>query len=134
MNKMRVLLCLSSALIVAACTASSAQTAKTQAPGDVVAVVGSSPITLAEVDEKALQQPVSNFGGAKLSQALYEARVAALDNLVANRLFDQEAKARHVDRAALIETEITSKIVAVTDADVALWYQTNQNRVQGASL
>jgi protein-disulfide isomerase len=34
----------------------------------------------------------------------------------------------------LIEKEITLKVPAVTEAEIAAWYQANQGRVQGASL
>ena len=119
--------------LLAACS-SSAQQPRAMAPDEVVATVGPSRITLAQVDERALQQPASSFGQVKLSQALYEARRAALDELVANALIDQEAKARGVDRAALVNAEITSKVPSVTDADVTGWYQANQARVQGAPL
>jgi protein-disulfide isomerase len=120
-------------LLLTACS-TSAQPAKRQVASDVVATVGSTSITLGEVDDKALQQPTGNFGGMKLSQALYEARRSTVEELVANLLIDQEAKSRGVDRAALIEKEITAKISAVSDVEIAQWYQANQNRVQGASL
>jgi len=94
----------------------------------------STSITLAQVDDKALQQPASSFGSLKLSQALYEARRNALDDLIATALMDQEAKQRGVDRSALIEKEITSKVEPVTENEVTAWYQANQNRVQGATL
>jgi len=122
------------ALVLSACSPTSAQPAKTQAPGDVVATVGSRSITLAQVDEKALQQPTASFGPVTLAQALYEARRGAIDEIVANLLLDQEAKARGIDRAELVEKEIGSKVAPVTDIDVANWYQVNQGRVQGASL
>jgi len=121
-------------LLVTACSSTSAQPARRQTPSDVVATVGSTSITLGEVDDKALQQPTGNFGGMKLSQALYEARRTAVEDLVANALMDQEAKARGMDRSALIEKEITAKVSAVNDAEIAQWYQDNQARVQGASL
>jgi hypothetical protein len=120
--------------VVTACSQTSAQQAKRPAPADTVATVGGTPITLAEVDDKALEQPVSNFGSAKLSQALYEARRAALDELVAAKLIDEAAKAQGIERAALIEKEITAKVQAVSDADVTAWYQANQGRLQGAPL
>ena len=120
--------------VLTSCSSTSAQQAKRLTPSDVVATVGSAPITLAEVDDKALDQPASNFGSAKLSQALYEARRAALDELVANRLMDDAAKAQGVDRAALIEKEITAKIPPVSETDVATWFQANQGRLQGAPL
>src|SRR5262249_41294770 len=91
-------------------------------------------ITMAQVDDKALQQATSNFGSMKLSQALYEARRMAIDEMVANALMDQEAKTRGIDRATLVEKEIGSKAAPVTDVDVASWYQANQSRVQGAAL
>jgi protein-disulfide isomerase len=117
-----------------ACSLTSAQQSKQPAPTDVVATVGSTSITLAQVDEKALQQSVTNFGSVKLAQALYEARRAAVDDLVANVLIDQEAKARGTDRSALVEKEITSKVAQVNDDEIAQWYRANQSRVQGASL
>src|SRR5689334_12564452 len=118
----------------AACSSSAQQATRQPAPNDVVATVGSTPITLAEVDEKALQQPASDFGSSKLIQALYSARRSALDDLIATRLFDAEAKAQKVERSALIEKEITSKIAPVSDAEIEQWYRANQARVQGASL
>ncbi len=120
--------------LLTACSPTSAQQTKRLSPNDVVATVGSTPITLGEVDEKALQQPVNNFGSVKLAVALYQARRAALDELVANRLMDEAAKAQGIDRPALVEKEITSKIRPVTEDDIGFWYQTNQARVQGASL
>ena len=119
-------------LVAAACSSTSAQQTRRPAPTEVVATVGSAEITLAEVDDKALEQPAPT--GVKLSQALYEAREAALEDIIANKLFDAAAKAQGIDRAALVEKEITAKISPVSDAEIAAWYQANQNRVQGASL
>jgi protein-disulfide isomerase len=121
-------------IVLAACSRTSAQPARQLAPTDVVATVGATRITLADVDEKALQQPVSNFGSVKLSQALYDARRAAIDEIVASALMDAEAKARGIERATLVEKEIGDKVPAVTDADVVAWYQANQSRVQGAPI
>ena len=47
---------------------------------------------------------------------------------------DDAAKAEGIGRPALVEREITAKIRPVTDDDIAFWYQTNQSRVQGATL
>src|SRR6185503_7894803 len=120
--------------LVTACSSAAQQSTPQPAPTDVVATVGSSSITLSEVDERALQQPASDVGSAKLSQALYNARRAAVDEIVANRLLDEAAKAQGIERTALIEKEITGKIKTVTEAEIGEWYQANQNRVQGASL
>ena len=48
-------------MLVGACS-SSAQPARTPAPGDVVATVGSTLDHAGQVDEKALEQPAGNFG------------------------------------------------------------------------
>jgi protein-disulfide isomerase len=120
--------------LLTACSSTSAQPAKRPSPTDTVATVGAASITLAQIDDKALEQSASSFGTMKLSQALYEARRNAVEELIATTLMDQEAKTRGVDRAALVEQEITSKVPQVADADVAAWYQANQNRVQGATL
>jgi protein-disulfide isomerase len=121
-------------LVVAGACSTSAQPTKQPAPSDVVATVDGSPVTLADVDVKALQQPASSFGDAKLMQALYVARRAALDEIIGNRLMDAEAKARGIDRATLIEREISAKAPAPTEAEITAWYQANPARVQGAPL
>ena len=121
-------------LVAFAACSSAAQSTRQPAPSDVVATVGGTPITLAEVDERALQQPASEFGTAKLGQALYSARRAALEEIVATKLLDEEARAQRIERAALIEKEITAKIPAISETDVAEWYRVNQGRVQGATL
>jgi protein-disulfide isomerase len=119
--------------LLTACSTNAQQTRQPQ-PRDVVAMVGSSPITLEEVDARALQEPVTSFGGAKLVQALYMARRATIEEIVANRLLDAEAKARGIDRATLVEREIASKTPAPTEAEIAAWYQANPARVNGATL
>jgi len=121
------------ALVVLSACSSSAQQARRTAPNEVVATVGTKSITLSEVDDKALEAPASNFGG-KLSQALYDARRLALDEMIASILMDEAARAEGIDRAALVEKEITKKAPAVSDAEIAAWYQANQARVQGRSL
>ena len=119
-------------LLLTACTTAAQQ--RKNSPSDVVATVGATSITLEQVDERALQQPAANFSSLKLSQALYEARRAAADEIVGDTLIDQEAKRRGMERSVLYEQEIASKDAAVTDADAAAWYQANQQRVQGATL
>jgi Skp family chaperone for outer membrane proteins len=121
------------ALVVLTACSSAAQPARRPAQNEVVATVGSKPITLAEVDDKALEAPTANFGG-KLSQALYDARRLALDEMIASLLMDDAARSEGIDRAALVEKEITSKVSPVTDAEISAWYQANQARVQGRSL
>lgn len=122
------------ALVAVAACSTSAQPARQQSASDVVATIGGTPLTLAEVDRVALKEPASAFGSARLEQALYIARRAAIDEIVGNRLMDAEAKTRGIERAALVEREITSKAGTPTDAEVTAWYQANPARVQGAPL
>src|SRR5215470_3405739 len=114
-----------------ACSSNAQQAERYQGPSDVV---GNVSITLADVDQKALQQPANDFGTTKLVLAIYEARRAAIDDIAGEKLIDIEAKARGVTTTALIDQEITSKIQPVTDADVTAWYNANSARVKGASL
>src|SRR5437762_6729190 len=123
---------LATAIVLATACSTAAQPARRPVPTDIVATVGSTPIMLSEVDDKAREQPAQ--GGVKLSLALYDARHAALDDLIANRLMDDAAKAQGIDRSALVEKEITSKVQTVTDFDVNTWYDANKARVQGAPL
>jgi protein-disulfide isomerase len=127
---------LNAAIAVVFLTACStaAQPARAPLPSDVVGTVNGVSITLADVDERAMQAPAGNFGSLTLFQALYEARRAALDEIIGNRLLDQEAKARGNDRATLTEREVASRVTQPTETDVNAWYQANSGRVQGASL
>jgi protein-disulfide isomerase len=134
MPSARAAVLFTSFVFLAGCSSGLAQPARTQGPADVVATVGSTSITLAQVDERAMQQPASNFAQMKLSQAIYEARRAALDAIVGDTLIAQEAKTRGMDRDALVDQQITSKVSPVSDLDIAEWYQANQSRVQGATL
>ena len=45
-----------------------------------------SPITLPRSTSRRCSQPASNFGGVRLAQALYQARRAALDEIIGNAL------------------------------------------------
>jgi protein-disulfide isomerase len=122
------------ALILSGCSRTSAQQRLMPGPGDVVATVGSTAITLAQVDEKALQQAASTFGAMKLSQALYEARRAVIDQMIDDELINQDAKARKLEPAAVVQQEITAKVAAVTDDDIVAWFKANQGRLQGATI
>jgi protein-disulfide isomerase len=120
-------------LALAACS-TAAQPIRQQTADDVVATVGGARITLGEVDARALTAPAANFGNLPLAQALYEARRAVLEEMIGNRLIDADAKTRGVERDALVQQEITAKVAAPSDGEVAEWFKANQARVQGATL
>jgi protein-disulfide isomerase len=65
---------------------------------------------------------------------VFEARRAALETLVGDRLIAAEATARKVDKEALIEQEIGSKVVVPTVSEITAWYQANPSRVGGATF
>src|SRR5712692_7557874 len=109
-------------VLVAGCSSTSAQQTRQQLPSDVVGKVGSTSITLAQVDDKALKMPADNFGSTKLGQALFEARRAALEEIIGDMLIDAEAKARGLERAKLLDQEIDSKIAPPTEVEIAAWY------------
>ncbi|MGE3958817.1 MAG: thioredoxin domain-containing protein [Vicinamibacterales bacterium] len=126
------------AMLLTACSSTNAEqgsaATKQPAQSEVVARVGDTPITLEEVDVRALQEPVTSFGSAKLVQALYMARRATIEEIVANKLLDEEARRRGIDRPTLVEREIAAKAPAPTEAEVTAWYQANPQRVNGATL
>lgn len=125
---------LAASLLLAGACSTSAQQPKRQGPTDVVATVGTTSITLDQIDQKAMQEPAASFGSLKLAQAIFEARRAAAEEMIGNMLIDQEAKRRSVERTVLYEQEITSKMKPVVEGDIAAWYQANQQRVQGATI
>jgi hypothetical protein len=127
-----ILACAAPVIVLITACSTAAQPARPPSPNDTVAKVGSTAILLSQVDDRALQQPAAAFGNARLGQALYLARRAALEELIGNQLMDAEAKARGIDRATLVEREIASAAPTPTDADITAWYQANQGRVQGA--
>jgi protein-disulfide isomerase len=130
---LKTILVIVSACATIACSTAAQQT-RTQQPTDVVATVGGTGITLAQVDELAMQQQTAPFGNVKLAQALYLARRAAVDELVANALLAREASARGIAGDALIAQEVTSKVTAPSDGEIDAWYQNNKDRLRGAAL
>lgn len=119
-------------LVFGAC--SSAAQSSQQSPSDTVATVGTTSITLAEVDALALTQPAADFGSLTLGQALYESRRATLERMVGDMLIEREAASLTIDTAVLIDREVTAHIVPTTGEDVQAWYDNNPARVQGATL
>ena len=111
-----------------------AQTSPKQASSDVVATVGEKKITLAEVDEIAMKQVAEQFGNLRLEQAIYAARRGAIEDIIAQRLFDDAASTEKIEPAKLLDREVTGKVATPTDAEVTTWYLANQERVQGATL
>jgi len=122
------------ALFIATACSTSAQPPRAPLPTDVVATVDQRSITLAEVDERALNQSAGSFSSLRLSDALYEARRAAIDDMINLTLVDRQAKTLGIDPQELLQREVVGKAVEPTEFDIAAWYKANPQRVQNAPI
>ncbi|HEY7699530.1 MAG TPA: SurA N-terminal domain-containing protein, partial [Vicinamibacteria bacterium] len=96
--------------------------------GGVVAHVGDQQITLDEVDARAQKANMKAF------QELYEARKEALEELVADALLEQEARARGMSQEDLEAKEIHGKVAAVDEQEVRAFYDQNRARLGDRTL
>ncbi len=96
------------------------------APPDVVARVGGEPITAAELQELVAGEVVDLRG------KLYEARKGALDQMIAERLVEAEAKKRNLTTDQLMQAEIEAKAPAPTPAEIEAFYNENAGRIRGS--
>ena len=96
-------------------------------PG-VAATIDGKPVTLAEIDEKILKTNM------KLAQQLYEARKAAVDQVVLDRAFAKEAADKKVSVDEIVKAKVTEKVKPVTDADIQEYFNANTARMQGKTL
>jgi hypothetical protein len=95
---------------------------------DIAAQVGDLTITLEEVDRKAMATNLNAY------QALYTARMKALDEIIAEQLLQKAAAGRGITVEELVRTEITEKVKPVTDADVETFYNQNRARMGNRTL
>jgi hypothetical protein len=96
-------------------------------PG-VAAYIGGKPVTMQELDAKALKTDM------KLAQSLYDARRAALDQVLMERLLGEDAAAQKITVDDLIKKRVAEKAKPVTDADVETYYKANSARMGGKTL
>ena len=96
-------------------------------PG-VAATIGGKPVTIQELDAKALKTDM------KLAQSLYDARRAALDQVLMERLLGPDAAAKNITVDQLIKERVAEKAKPVTDADVETYYKANSARMSGKTL
>jgi len=94
---------------------------------DVVAEIGGQKISMQEMDDFLHKTNGQAF------QAFYDARRAALDQLIAKRLMESEAAARKVTVEKL-QQDVVAGIPATTDADVEAFYNQNKGRMGAATL
>jgi protein-disulfide isomerase len=127
MNAMKKLLSLTAVVVLVACSP-----ARAQQGSEPAARVGDQVITIKQLEDRwASQDPAQH---ADALQTLYDGRRAALDDIVAQMLIEQAAKAKGVTPQAFEDAEVGKRLKPVTDADVAAFYQANISQMQGRSL
>ena len=129
-----------------------AQTAKRRGAvrKPVVATPQPEPVTLRPATPRPAQQPISlvivngqTFTSANLEPALrneferlddklVEARNAILDREINTLLFQVEAKKRRVDTRRLYELEVTSRVPAITPAEIKKFIDDNRQQIEGS--
>jgi protein-disulfide isomerase len=132
------LLLAAASLGVAGCTPQEADGTKTSSPASKAADSGSKTGTVATVDGVPItQEQLEEHVSAKLVEIdnqRFEVLSEGLDDLIADKLFEKEAKARGVTEEALAQTEITAKIPEATDSEVQQVFDANKAQLQGQTL
>ncbi|MBI3072412.1 MAG: thioredoxin domain-containing protein [Deltaproteobacteria bacterium] len=93
-----------------------------------VAKVGDTSITFATLLDKSKNQlgPVKTEYLTKRHEILK----GALDEMVEQKLLDLEAKARSIDRGALLKAEVDSKVPAPSDDEIKKFYEMVKDRLE----
>ncbi|NIM00225.1 MAG: hypothetical protein GTN89_04895 [Acidobacteria bacterium] len=111
------------AVLAVGCASSEANGGK-EAEGSVVARVGDTVITSAELDKEVSKRD------AKAFQAYYDAKKRVLDQMINQRLIDAELERRGIEENEL-RTQVMGGVAPVTDEDVRAFYDQNQAQMGG---
>jgi protein-disulfide isomerase len=123
-------LSIAAALVLALACSAPAQQASSAS--DTAARIGDRTVTVKELDEH--WQKSAPGPHAQALQALYDGRREALDEIVADQLIAQAAKAKSVTAEQYMQAEVGKRIKPVTDADIVTFFQENQGQMQGRPL
>ncbi len=93
-----------------------------------MATVGARVITRAELENHVRPKLI------EIDNARFEALREGLEELVAEELVKQEAKARGVTPEALLKAEVDDKVTAPTDAEIQAVYDENKEDLEGQTL
>jgi protein-disulfide isomerase len=93
-----------------------------------VATVGSDTITRADLEKHVKPKLI------EIDNERYDALREGLDEMVAESLVKQEAKARNMTPEALEKAEVLDKVPAPSDADVQKLYDENKEQLNNAPL
>jgi protein-disulfide isomerase len=129
MNVMKKVLTLVTVITLLACSSSPAQQAGGNEPA---ARIGDRTITVKELEDRwGALAPAEH---AEAVQKLYDGRRAALDEIVADMVISDAAKAKGMTPEAFTQAEVAKRAKKITDADVVSFYQSNIGQMQGRSL
>jgi protein-disulfide isomerase len=129
MKHMAKVLALTAVITILACSSSPAQ----QGGGDQPAArVGDRTITIKELEERWTKTDPAEH--AEALRKVYEGRRAALDEIIADMLITQAAKAKNMTPEAYVDAEVSRRAKKITDAEVVTFYQANVSQMQGRSL
>jgi protein-disulfide isomerase len=95
------------------------------APDTTLATVGTRTITKGEVEERVRGQLV------EIDTARYELLKEGVEEIIADILLEQEAKARSVSVKELLKAEVTDKTTPVGTDDVDRFYEENKAQLSG---
>jgi protein-disulfide isomerase len=93
----------------------------------VVAEAAGASITRQELEERAAARL------RRVRQQEYDARLEALEEMVAEKLLDKEAQSRGTTREALLSAEVDAKVADPTAAEIDAVYEQNRARLGGRS-
>src|SRR5688572_12617419 len=126
----------SAAVMAGACaeeTTAAAQSPSPAAnPDQVVAEVGGKPITLKDVDAK--WEAFDAAERARIVQAMYQNRRNMIELLVGDQLIANAAKAAGQSVETFLAADGAKRLPAVTEAEIAQFYDQNKDRAQGRTL
>jgi len=122
----------SALLLVAGCNKSRSATTTTASggsgdlpPDTVVATMNGQKITAKDLDEKIGAQL------AQIEEQKHNARKQGLENMINERLLEDEAKKRGMTTDALVKAEVEDKVPAPTEEEIKKFYDANQARMGG---
>jgi len=101
-------------------------------PDQVVAEVAGKPITLKEVDAKWEEFDAAER--ARIIQSMYQNRRNMLEQIVGDRLIENAAKAAGQTSEAFVAADSVKRLPAISEADIAQFYEQNKDRAQGRTL
>jgi protein-disulfide isomerase len=94
------------------------------APGTVLTAVNGEPLRVDTINDRTRAYVY------KLQMRIYETRKGVLDRRINDFLIIAEANQRKVGPEEVVRTEITDKITAPTDAQIAKFYEDNKARIK----